>query len=133
MCCFEIPPFCIPAGMVYLKGFVVYIERGFLRSCQLQSPRSQGIPPWRVSQKHPHLPHHTHRLRSRDVAKVAMQLTQRCSLGHIRGGFIWNSIRRQSRILISFRWQAEQPCQLRGWRLFLPSWNFLETHLCIPA
>ena len=80
-----------------------------MRSCQTaESSFSQGIPPRRISKKHPHLPHYTHRLRSRNAAKVARQLTQLCSLDHIRNGFIWNRIRRQGRILIPFRWLPEQ-------------------------
>ena len=123
----KFPPFCIPAGIVYLKGFVMYMKNmGFCAPVKLPDPCLHGIHSQRFSQKHPHLPHHPHHPRSRDVAKVARQLTQMCSLGHIRGGFIWNRIRRQGRILIPFRWQAEQPCQLRRWRLFLPPWNFLE-------
>ena len=27
VCYFEIPPFCIPAGMVYLEGFVAYMKK----------------------------------------------------------------------------------------------------------
>ena len=40
VCCFEIPPFCISARMVYLKGFVVYIKSmGFCAPVKLPNPR----------------------------------------------------------------------------------------------
>ena len=45
VCYFEIPPFCIPAGMVYLEGLVVYIKNGLCAPVKLPAlVRSEFLP-----------------------------------------------------------------------------------------